>query len=449
VFREWQRAVNSRDSALVRAYVVAYEAERPEDPASVAESFDAVMNVVEQAGGIRVLQFRATSPERMDLLVQDARGMRLRMRLSVEEVAGAWRVAGIGLQPAEEGEALAPDPLPRRLPDQALADSLAARIDAQVARGRFDGSVLLARLDGTALLRRSWGTADRTRNLPITPETRFALASMGKMFTAIAMAQLVEQGRVALDSPIARYVPDYPNRDFATRATVRQLLNHTSGLGAYWGPEFERRRTQLLTPADHLPLFVNDSLPFAPGARFRYSNAGFQVLGLIVERVAGMSYYDYVQRNIFDRAGMRSSGYYPPGGETPEGVATGYTAGPTGALRDNNGIREVRGGPAGGGLSTVDDLLRFARALESGQLVRRETLAQWTSGQSDNGRYGFGFMAMQQGGSRAYGHNGGAPGMATWFLVYPDRQLVLIALTNRDPGLMEWVMQPVMGAMGS
>jgi CubicO group peptidase (beta-lactamase class C family) len=386
----------------------------------------------------------------MEAVLRDSRGTRLSMRMGVELVQGDWRVADIGLRPAAAGEAVAPPPIPTGLSDQALADTLAARIDARAAQGNFDGAVLLAKLDGTVLLRRAWGLADRRTSTPNTPDTRFALASMGKMFTAIAVAQLVEEGRVALDSPLVRYVPDYPNRDFARRATVRMLLNHTSGLGAYWGPEFERRRTTLLTPTDHLPLFVNDTLPFEPGARFRYSNAGYQVLGLIIERVAGMSYDDYVQRRIFDRAGMRSTGYYPASGVTPPGVATGWTRRTTNEpLVPNDTIREVRGGPAGGGYSTVDDLLRFAQALTTGRLVRPATLAQWTTGSSDNGGYGFGFGVRGEGRARNWGHNGGAPGMATWFLVYPEQQLVAVTLTNRDPGLLGWVQMPLINALAA
>ncbi len=450
VFRAWLRAVNSRDTALIRDYAIRYEAERPEDPASVAEAVDAILNVATRSGGLRVLSARILGEERMELVVQDARGARLAMELDVEQVRGAWRVAGIGLRPAGAGEAAGAEPLPGGLTDQALADSVAARVSARADQGNFEGALLIARLSGAPLLRRAWGTADRARSVANTPETRFTLASMGKMFTAIAVAQLVEQGRVALDSPVARYVPDYPNPRFARRATVRMLLNHTSGLGAYWGPEFDRRRAALLTPADHLPLFAADSLPFEPGARFRYSNAGYQVLGLIIERVSGMSFYDYVQRNIFDRAGMRTAGYFPPTGETPVGVATGYTRGTgDGPLRANTGLREVRGGPAGGGYAGADDLLRFAQALEDGRLVRRETLAQWTTGSSDGGGYGFGFGVRGEGRARSYGHSGGAPGMATWFLVFPEQGIVAVTLTNRDPELLSPVQQPLMRALAA
>lgn len=448
VFREWLRVVNSRDTAAIRAYAARYEAERPDDPASVQESFDNIVDVARQSGGLRLVQSRARSPEQLELTLVDAGGRRLAMRFGVEFIRGGWRVADIGLRPADAAPPAAPPSFPDGLSRRQLADSVAGRVDQLAARGEFDGAMVLAGLDGAPLLRRAWGAANRATSTPNTPETRFTLASLGKMFTAVSIAQLVERGRVALDSPIARYLPDYPDAEFARRATVRHLLSHTSGLGSYWGPEFDRRRTSLLTPADHLPLFASEPRPFEPGDRFRYSNAGYQVLGLIIERVSGSSFYDYVQRNVFDRAGMTRSGYYAPSGQAPEGTAIGYTrSSPGEPFTTSETSREIRGGPAGGGFSTVDDLLLFGRALLGGRLMRRATLDQFTAGASDGNRYGLGFMLVGQGENRAWGHNGGAPGMATWFLLWPEKDLVEVLLTNRDPGGLGAVQQPLMRAV--
>jgi len=469
VFRAWLRAINAGDSASAREFALQHEARNPEDTAGVRRAIRDVLMEGRDIRGSRIEQWRAQSPEQLEIVLLFPDGARRVLTFAVSLVGEAWRVAWKTLVPARGQQSQPPgppqaqpagppaaqgpaagEPLPAGLSDAALADSVAARLTARSAAGLFDGAVLLARLDGAVLLRRAWGTADRRTNAPNTPETGYTLASTGKMFTSIAVAQLVEQGRVALDSPLIRYVPDYPNQDFARRATIRHLLSHTSGLGHYWGPEYGARRRSLLTPADHLPLFANNAPSFAPGERFQYSNAGFMVLGLVIERVSGMSFYDFIQRNIFDRAGMRHTGYYPTSGETPAGVATRYSAaGGSGSLTPNDTIRELRGGPAGGGYSTVDDMMRFAQALGDGRLVRRETLAQWTSGQSDNGRTGFGFMVLNQGRGRAFGHSGGAPGMGTWFLVYPELGLVEVALTNRDPNLLSWIQQPLMRALAA
>jgi CubicO group peptidase (beta-lactamase class C family) len=449
VFREWLRAVNSGDTAVIRAYAVRYEAEQPHDPESVGRTVQMILRVARQSGGVRVVAVGASAPERLELMVEDARGTRLAMFLEVARIGADWRIVDIGLRPAgAPAEERAP-PLPSGLPDRALADSVAARADAAAARGTFEGVVLIAPLEGAPLLRRAWGRADRRTGARNSPDTRFALASLGKMFTAVSIAQLVEAGRIALDSPLARYLPDYPDPDFARRATVRHLLSHTSGLGSYWGPEFERRRAALLTPADHLPLFVGAPRPFEPGARFRYSNAGYQVLGLLIERVSGVSYYAYVERNVFARAGMHRTGYYPPTGSRPEGAAIGYPGPDARALDDNEAMREIRGGPAGGGYSTADDLLRFAQALVEGRLVGHRTLAELTRPHSDGGSYGLGFMTIGTGRARAFGHSGGSPGMATWLLVWPEQRLVTVTLSNRDPPFVAAVQQPLMRALAA
>jgi CubicO group peptidase (beta-lactamase class C family) len=244
---------------------------------------------------------------------------------------------------------------------------------------------------------------------------------------------------VVLDSPIARYLPDYPNADFARRATVRHLLSHTSGLGSYWNRLYDERRTTLTTIASHLPLFVNDPLPFAPGTRFRYSNAGFQVLGLIVERVSGQSYYDFVRDHLFAPAGMTNTGYYGTDGEVAGG-AVGYTRdGPAGALSDNLGSRELKGGAAGGGYSTVEDLRRFAEALTSGRLIRAETLQLFTTPSDNRNGHGLGFVTQTHHGHRSFGHSGGAPGMGTNLVIVPDLGYIAVILTNYDPPLMRQV----------
>ncbi len=317
-----------------------------------------------------------------------------------------------------------------------MARLLGEHVTGGAADGRFSGDMLVAH-DGRTVFSRAAGLADRRSNAPNTLDTKFTLASMGKMFTATTIAQLVEQGKVALDAPIATYLPGYPNPTFAHQATVRHLLSHRSGLGSYWNRLYDESRTTLTTVASHLPLFVNDSIAFVPGARFRYSNAGFQVLGLIVERVSGQGYFDYVHDHIFVPAGMRNTGYYGPNGEVAGG-AVGYTSdGPNGAVHDNLGGREIKGGAAGGSYSTVGDLLRFAQALVGGRLIRTETLRLFTTPASFADNYGLGFVTETHHGHPSFGHSGGAPGMGTNLLVVPDVGYVAVILTNGDPPLMQ------------
>ncbi len=393
----WLVAVNSGDSAVVREYVRRYEAEDPADTANLRDVMERILGL--ERGG-----------------------------------DGRYRAAMVGLRP-ETGAPV--DSVPGGLDDVAITRLLDERLGKRAADSLLSGALLVAH-DGRTVYARAYGIADRRRGIPNTLHTRFTLASMGKMFTATAIAQLVEQGRVALDSPIARYLPDYPNQRFARTATVRHLLSHHSGLGSYWNRLYEERRTTLTTVASHLPLFAADSMPFAPGARFRYSNAGFQVLGLIIERVSGQSFYDYLREHMFAPAGMPNTGYYGPGGEVVGG-AVGYSrSGPSAPWRDNLGSREIKGGPAGGGYSTVGDLLQFVQALSGGRLMRPETLRLFTT-PVGSGDYALGFVTSAHHGHAGFGHSGGAPGMGTNLLVVPDLGYVVVILTNGDPPLMQTV----------
>jgi CubicO group peptidase (beta-lactamase class C family) len=434
LYREWLRVANSGDRDAIRAYVTRYEAQDPADTADVRETVETILRIHRTEGELRVTNVFAAEPEALTLGLAGANGRRLRMRYEVGRQGDGWRVLNIGIRPDEP-----PDPrdsVPPGLDRAGEARWLGERLTAKAAAGAFSGAVLVAP-GGTVSFRGAYGIADRRTGAQNTPDTRFTLASMGKMFTAVAIAQLYEQGKVHLDSSLARYVPDYPNREFARQATVRMLLSHTSGLGSYWNPLFEQRRATLTTVESHLPLFAGDAIPFTPGSRFRYSNAGYQVLGLVIERVTGQSYHDFVRDHIFAPAGMTATGYYGADGET-SGGAVGYSRqGPNGEWRDNLTAREVRGGPAGGGYSTVEDLLRFAQALLGGKIIQRKTLHLWTRVHSDRrgerDGYGFGFVVEYIAGRKWFGHSGGAPGMATNIWIDPAGGSVGVVLANLDP----------------
>lgn len=431
----WIQAVNSGDTALVRDYARRYEVENPNDTAQVREVMDQLLRLREDTKGVTPVAMVEQQPERLVVSLRTGDGRSLRLRYAVERVGEGYRAAMVGLGP-DSGEPV--DSVPANLADTGMARLLDTRVGKRAADGRFSGALLVAH-NGRPVFSQAYGIADRRSNTANTLDTKFTLASMGKMFTATAIAQLVEQGKVALDSPIVRYLPDYPNQQFARQATVRHLLSHRSGLGSYWNSLYEQRRATLTTVASHLPLFAGDSIAFPPGTRFRYSNAGFQVLGLIIERVGGQSYYDYVRDHIFIPAGMTSTGYYGPDGEVAGG-AVGYSrSGPDAPWRDNLGTREIKGGPAGGGYSTVADLLRFAQGLTSGRLMRPETLRLFTTASGSPESYGLGFGLSNRHGHPGFGHNGGAPGMGNNMLIVPDLGYVTVILTNGDPPMMQAV----------
>lgn len=155
---------------------------------------------------------------------------------------------------------------------------------------------------------RFWGRANReTGETPVTLDTQFRIGSMNKMFTAVATLQLVKGGKLALDDPIGKHLSDYPNKDLASKVTVRHLLTHTGGTGDIFGPEFTKNRLNLREHSDYVELYGSRALTHEPGALHRYSNYGYILLGALIERVSGMSYRDYVRSRVLQPAGMKST----------------------------------------------------------------------------------------------------------------------------------------------
>jgi D-alanyl-D-alanine carboxypeptidase len=266
-------------------------------------------------------------------------------------------------QPSAGGEPPRPSPISQT----ELLRRLTKSIDSLATAGQFSGVAVLAK-NGVAVFQRATGMADRERGIAINPETAFNLGSINKAFTQIAILQLRAAGKLDLDSTLATYWPDYPNKEVGRRITIRQLLRHSSGIGGnIFDPPAGGKRNDIRALGDFLPLFVNEPLQFEPGSRNAYSNAGYVVLGLLIERVSGNDYYTYVREHIFRPAGMTRTGSFFVD-SLPPNTAIGYTRGDENApantpLRPN--IRDLpgRGSSAGGGYSTAQDLVRFVQAL--------------------------------------------------------------------------------------
>src|SRR6476661_859782 len=252
-----------------------------------------------------------------------------------------------------------PTPTSSVKPEAIPTVELQGYLDSLANENKLSGVLLIAK-NGVTIASKAAGTANKTTNALIDLNTKFNLGSMNKMFTAVAVAQLAQAGKLSFTDTVGKHLPDYPNKEVAEKVTIHHLLTHTSGMGMYWNEKFREQREKLLTVAAHLPLFATDSLLFPPGEKFQYSNAGYMLLGATIEKVSGQDYYSYVQEHIYKPAGMTNTGFYEPGREIPN-LAIGYTKhGPNDErldeARDNNNTREVKGGPAGGGYSTAPDL---------------------------------------------------------------------------------------------
>ncbi len=367
---------------------------------------------------------------RLRIVQTDNRGL---MRVGVDDIRFEPAADSGGtvelLETPEASSAL--DVVLHRSSEADAVAALAAQADRLEGADEFSGAFLVAR-DGNVLVQGARGLADREAGTPNTVETKFRIGSMNKMFTAVATLRLVEAGTLALDDPVGKYLPDYPNRDVASAVTIRHLLSHTGGTGDFFGPEFDRNRLTLREHADYVALFGSRAPAFEPGARFEYSNYGFVLLGAIIEAASGMSYYDYVRANVFGPAGMTATDSLPES-EPVADRSVGYLrSSPDGSWEPNTDTLPWRGTSAGGGYSTVGDLLRFGEALRTGKLISEASLAEATSPQSDE-PYGFGLDIRGEGSLRSFGHGGGAPGMNGELRVFPELGYVIVALSNLDP----------------
>jgi CubicO group peptidase (beta-lactamase class C family) len=323
---------------------------------------------------------------------------------------------------------------PPRLGEADFVRALEAEVKKRAAADQFSGTVLVARRD-KIIFQYAGGLADRERGIANQPNTRFRNGSMNKMFTAVAILQLVQAGKVSLDAPIGRYLSDYPNTRVASRVTIHHLLTHTGGTGDIFGPQFVEHRLRLRTHADYLALYGSRDLALEPGRRWQYSNYGYVLLGAIIERVTGMEYYEYLRTHVYLPAGMVSTGSDPEERDIAR-LAHGYMR-----RRDaagwhlNTDTLPYRGTAAGGGYTTVADLLRFATALRRHTLLDPRHTALLTSGKVQGGpqQYAYGFGDVTVNGVRWVGHNGGAAGMNGDLRIFPDSGYVVAVLANLDP----------------
>ena len=412
---------------------------RPSAPIDSVAKGDVLVNVFRTSPGDPAR--RQPTEARVD--VSAWAGQTVRLRLATTDNQGPLRVGVDNIRFQRIGDAddrveLLATPKPssavnlvlHRMPQAQALTALTDHAAERAHAGEFAGAVLVTR-HGKVLLQDAWGRADRKAGVANTPATRFRIGSMNKMFTAVATLQLAEAGKLKLDDPIGAHLPDYPNKEVAAKVTVRHLLTHTGGTGDIFGPEFEEHRLQLREHRDYLKLYGRRGLTQEPGARFEYSNYGFVLLGALIEQVTGGSYDDYVRDHVFRRAGMRSTGARPESVDVPDRAVGYLRASPGSDWAPNTDTLPWRGTAAGGGYSTVGDLLRFAHALRSGRLISEATLAEATRPHQQ--QYGYGFDVQGQGRLRSYGHGGGAPGMNGELRIFPQLGYVVVSLSNLDP----------------
>ena len=422
-FTAWLAAFNSGDRATLLQYL---QKNRP----SEADKVDDLLGFRQRTGGFELKKTEESTATRFVALVKERDSdqfARIVIEVAAEE---PHLVTSVELRAI-------PRPPDFAIPRTSEAEALAAvrqQLEKAVAADRFAGAVIVAK-NGKPVFSQASGLADREKKISNQLGTQFRMGSMNKMFTAVAVLQLVQAGKIKLTDPLGKFLPDYANKDVASKVTVHHLLTHTGGTGDFFGPEFDAHRLELRTLQDYVKLYEKRDLKFEPGSRWEYSNYGFLLLGVIVEKVSGQSYYDYVREHVFKPAGMTSTDSLPESESVP-GRSIGYTREDGADWKPNTDTLPWRGTSAGGGYSTVEDLLRFANAIQSHKLLDAEHTDLLVTGKAETGRgdkYAYGFTDSTEAGVRCFGHGGGAPGMNGELKICPQSGYVIAVLANLDP----------------
>ncbi|HEX8130583.1 MAG TPA: serine hydrolase domain-containing protein [Pyrinomonadaceae bacterium] len=430
---ELVKIINSTDAAATKKFIEeSYGGEFAGMPLSAHLGF--LAQVRDRTRGVEFHSIQdSKATEATALLRTKLTGEWMAILVRVEADA-PHRILGIGLRPpkppASEGGA-------RKLTDAERARELEAYVQKLAQADAFSGTVLLAK-DGKVLFEKAYGEASKDFHVANRVDTKFNLGSMNKMFTAVAIAQLVERGKLSFEDPLAKFLPEFPSKEAAQKIKIKHLLTHTSGLGSYFNRKFmESSRARFRTVGEMMTLAEGETLAFEPGTKWAYSNTGMLVLGAVIEKVTGQSYFDYVRENIYKPAGMTNTDAYELDLVTPN-LAVGYQKefNEDGTVRFRNNIFQhvIRGGPAGGGYSTVGDLLKFDMALRANKLVGAEYVRQLLSPKPElnSPEYGYGFGIDTK--NRIVGHSGGFAGISSNLDMFLDSGYTAIVMSNYGGG---------------
>jgi CubicO group peptidase (beta-lactamase class C family) len=423
-FKAWLEEFNTGDQVKFQAFL---EKNYPDQ----AKRIDGMMGFRSMTGGFDFKKAEKTSDTSFVGIVKE-RDSDTFARFEIEvEAAEPHRITKLDLDVIPTPHEFA---IPRMSEEQALV-ALRSEIERRVAADSFSGSVMVTK-NGKVIFSGAYGMADREKKIKNELDTQFRIGSMNKMFTAVSVMQLVQSGKLNLKGTVGEYLPDYPNKDVASKVTIHHLLTHTGGTGDFFGPEFDKHRLELRTLQDYVKLYGQRGLEFEPGSKWDYSNYGFLLLGVIVQRVGGQDYYDYVRQHVCAPAGMTSTDSLPEDQAVPKRSVGYMRDGGSETWKPNIDTLPYRGTSAGGGYSTVEDLQRFADALQNHKLLNAQNTESLTTGKAETGggaKYAYGFMDQVSGGVRSFGHGGGAPGMNGELTIYPQSGYVIAVLANMDP----------------
>ncbi len=336
-------------------------------------------------------------------------------------VALAWPAAAVAEAPAAVTTSAAASP----------AAAIDAALTAEFKSGE-PGAAVIVMKDGKPLFRKAYGMANIEKGVALEPQMVFRIGSLTKQFTAVAILMLAEQGKLSVSDDISKRLPDFPTQ--GKKITIEHLLTHTSGIANYTDPpEYMGNMHKDRTVSEMIDTFRNAPLQFEPGERFAYSNSGYFLLGAIIEKVSGMSYADFVARNIFEPLGMKDTAYEGYERSTARRVE-GYGRAPTGGYVVARPVSMTQPFAAGSFMSTVDDLARWDAAITAGKLLKAESwkkaFTPYTLNNGQKSIYAYGWMVRKFRGSDVIEHTGGINGFVTYAMRLPADRVYVAVLMN-------------------
>jgi D-alanyl-D-alanine carboxypeptidase len=431
---EWVGVVNQGDETQMRNFIkdrFSSSALKNQNPESLLQLF---RNLQKQGGGLEVVSVNPNSGELpMFITIKSKKGNHYAsviLGLNAKE----GKLAGMGITRIENPNSLNwPEGV---LTEKEMLDEIRRRTTLRAAEGDFSGVLLVAR-DDRILLHEAFGYADREARIPNTTATRFHLASVGKMFTSAAIATLVRAGKLSYEDTVAKLLPDYPNQEIARKINVHQLLTHSAGMGTFFQSPGFKPGAKFRNSTEEIAVYKDEPLFFEPGTKWRYSNAGYSLLGAIIERVSGKNYLDYIRENVLKPLRMNDTGtnsgdaavekgavLYQPTDVDPFGLEN---------FRSDRGILMSPANAFGGGFSTAEDLFKFARAYRTGKFLGRELTEKIITPKVAERRvknWGYGIKETIVNGETVRGHSGG--GRADLAILWNSGYTVIV-LANVTP----------------
>ncbi len=323
----------------------------------------------------------------------------------------------------------------RKFHDNEIIEKLEKCLKLIVKDEEFSGTVLLAK-NGKSIFQKAYGFSNKSDQIENDINTKFNIASVGKIFTGVAIAQLAEKNKLSFDDTIDKYISsDWLNPEVSKKIKIKHLLTHTSGLGDY----FRKLNTQcdkliFRNLNDYKVLVSDQTLSFEPGTKWSYSNTGMLLLGVIIEKITGIDYFDYLQKNVFNIAGMKNTGAFEkdrPVSNRAIGYIKDFTNGKTDWF-ENSFSRVVKGSPSGGCYSTIIDLLNFCNALNSHKLISEEytEIVLSPKPELNSTFYGYGFFIQQNNLGKIIKHGGDGTGINAQLSCYINTGYTVVVLSN-------------------